>query len=356
MVPLKPPAASNSDPNFTRRSVVVVGGGLAGTSAAMALLKNGISVCLLESKSRLGGRTGSFKCSNLNAGHAADLTDYCQHVGMGCCTNLLQLVDWLGHGDCWDRQRELHFYGPTGTYQRLAAAPLLPAPLHLASWLLKWPGLTWKDRVAIAQGLFRLNRLESTDEIDSQSALAWLHNSGQTQRAIELFWSTIVVSALGARLSNVSMAAVCKVLQDGFLRHRQAFHLLVPKLPLDTLFNIQMREALLSLGGEVQLRTTVRALCRNHSSGKVDLITDARPFSADAVVLAVPWHQLRNFGQTRELGESIQHAESFACSPITGIHTWWDRPWLLTPHACLVGRTCQWVFPQPSANKHHGSV
>ncbi len=37
----------------------------------------------------------------------------------------------LGQSHEWETQRELHFYGPTGSYQRLAALPLLPAPLHL---------------------------------------------------------------------------------------------------------------------------------------------------------------------------------------------------------------------------------
>ncbi|MEO8269615.1 MAG: FAD-dependent oxidoreductase, partial [Aureliella sp.] len=34
-------------------------------------------------------------------------------------------------------------------------------------------------------------------------------------------------------------------------------------------------------------------------------------------------------------------------SAITGVHTWWDRPWLELPHAAIVGRLCQWVFPKP---------
>jgi hypothetical protein len=41
-------------------------------------------------------------------------------------------------------------------------------------------------------------------------------------------------------------------------------------------------------------------------------------------------------------------------SPITGIHTWWDRPWLKEPHAILIDRLCQWVFPAPESA--HGSL
>jgi uncharacterized protein with NAD-binding domain and iron-sulfur cluster len=52
-----------------------------------------------------------------------------------------------------------------------------------------------------------------------------------------------------------------------------------------------------------------------------------------------------------ELESTTQHALSqMQSSPITGIHTWWDRPWLSTPHAILIDRLCQWIFPAPESH------
>lgn len=42
------------------QSAIVIGGGLAGIAAALALTKQGVQVTLLESRQRLGGRAGSF--------------------------------------------------------------------------------------------------------------------------------------------------------------------------------------------------------------------------------------------------------------------------------------------------------
>ena len=39
---------------------VIIGGGLAGLAAATALAESGVSVVLLESRARLGGRASSF--------------------------------------------------------------------------------------------------------------------------------------------------------------------------------------------------------------------------------------------------------------------------------------------------------
>ncbi len=92
-------------------------------------------------------------------------------------------------------------------------------------------------------------------------ASQWLSQIGQTARAIEHFWRTIIVSALGEELDRVHLDAVAKVLQDGFLNHRDAFHLLVPKRPLGELFGTELHRALTSAGVEVHLQTRVATGC-----------------------------------------------------------------------------------------------
>ncbi|MGA3067759.1 MAG: FAD-dependent oxidoreductase, partial [Tepidisphaeraceae bacterium] len=64
--------------------VVVVGGGLAGMAAAVALESRGRRVTLLEARKTLGGRAGSFEDPQ-----TGETLDNCQHVLLGCCTNLL---------------------------------------------------------------------------------------------------------------------------------------------------------------------------------------------------------------------------------------------------------------------------
>ena len=332
-----------------QKSIVVVGGGLAGTAAALALARQGVSVRLLESRRRLGGRTGSFSpATAVGIQLEEEAVDYCQHVGMGCCTNLRQLIQWLGQQDAWREYRDLHFYSSTGRYQHLRALPWLPAPLHLLGWLVAWPNLSWRDRLLIARGMLAIRQLSRDDALEALPALTWLQGLHQTPRAVENFWSTIVVSALGEELANVSAAAVCQVLQDGFLNHRQAFHVLVPQRPLDTLFNIEARQRLEQLGVVVQFGAEVQQLRR--AAGHVQIETRESKFAADGVVLAVPWHRLSKLAAASDvdgLSPVAERAQRLASSPITGIHTLWDRPWLEHPHAAIVGRLCQWVFAAP---------
>ncbi len=339
------PAQPSRD--LAMRSAIVVGGGLAGIAASLALAKHGVRVALVEGRMRLGGRTGSFTVEGPHSGEPENI-DYCQHVGMGCCTNLKQLIEWLGQQQSWQEHRQLHFFGPDGQYRPLKALPLLPAPLHLAGWLVRWPGLNWRDRASIARGLTAIDKLTLDAACQSQSALDWLQQRGQTAHAIERFWATIVVSALGEDLSRVSLAAVAKVLQDGFMRHRQAFHLLVPSRPLGELFGTRAAEQLRNHQVDIHLGSP--ALAIDYSSGGQIRVTARRAtLAADALVIAVPWHQLSklDFGSDcAGLSGIADQATQLHSSAITGVHTWWDRRWLELPHAAIVGRLCQWVFPK----------
>ncbi len=76
-----------------KKHVIVVGGGLAGMACAVALAERGVRVTLLESRFALGGRAGSFEDGESGEG---ELLDNCQHVLLGCCTNLMDLYRRLG--------------------------------------------------------------------------------------------------------------------------------------------------------------------------------------------------------------------------------------------------------------------
>ncbi len=330
--------------------VAIVGGGLAGIAAALRLAESGLSVHLIEAKSRLGGRTGSF--SGPESGGSEKTIDYCQHVAMKCNTAMQELIAELGQEEDWRSQETLHFYGPEGKYAPLSQLPL-PAPLHIGHWLWRWPGLRVHDRLAIARGMLKIYRLDlSSAELDQISGYDWLKKVGQTQNAIQRFWATIIVSALGEECHRVSLAAVAKVLQDGFMKRRDAFHLLVPERPLDELLNVQARDKLNGLGVDCQMSSPVSRIARAKEGFVV--AAKGKDVRAHQVVLALPWYRLTKLqfdlpqSELDVVEKIVAVSTKLESSPITGIHTWWDRPWIDKPHAVIVGRLCQWVFPGPS--------
>ncbi len=328
--------------------VAIVGGGLAGISAAMHLSRHGVQVELFEAKSRLGGRVGSFVDET-----TGQPVDYCQHVGMRCCTALRQWIDDTDQRSDWNEADTLFFASPDGQRLAVRAWPL-PAPAHLVGLLLRWPGLGWRDRLSIGRALWTLYATKPDASFEQRDAIGWLEQHSQSRRSIDGFWSTILVSALGEQIERVTMGSVHKVLVDGFAADRRAFHLLIPKRPLSYLLNERVLPQLQALGISLQLRTPIGAIERR--AGK--WFVNSEPF--DAIVIAVPWHRVGPLLQTalkannslhlsdhavERIHEVVHRVKALRPSPITGIHTWWDRPWLTQPHAILIQRLCQWIFP-----------
>ena len=94
--------------------------------------------------------------------------------------------------------------------------------------------LTWTDKLRVGWGLARLalSRNERTDE----SFAHWLRRHHQTERTINLFWATILVSALNERLEQMDIGHARKVFIAGFLSTRTGFQMELPLVPLGELY------------------------------------------------------------------------------------------------------------------------
>ena len=321
-----------------RPHVAIVGGGLAGLAAAVALAENQCRVEIFEARRSLGGRAGSFRDPG-----TGEIVDHCQHVSMGCCTNLADFCRRVGVSNLFRRDEVLHFIGPDGRAFRLKASRL-PAPLHLAPafWGLKF--LSDSERLAIGRATWKLMRCRCADDSTSPTIGQWLRRHGQSARAIELYWNVILVSALGEELDRASLAAARKVIVDGFLSSRESYVVEVPRVPLAQLYGDALAKWLAEHGVELHLGTPVQKVCVNDRP-YVELAQDeaVRP---DFVVLAVPWFRLSDILDERLAAgwPWLGAMTSVEASPITGVHLWFDRPIMPYEHAVLVGRLSQWVF------------
>jgi len=326
-VPLQPPR------------LAIVGGGLAGMAAAVAALRRGLRVEMFESRRRLGGRAGSF------IDPATGTTvDHCQHVAMGCCTNWADFCRRTGVEDCFSRHRRLHFISPVGQQTDFAASRWLPAPLHLAPGLLRLRYLSLAERLGIARSLWRLAR---TPAQALQGTVGdWLRQQRQSPRAIERFWSVVLVSALGETVDRASLGAARKVFVDGFLAARRAYEVLIPRVPLGEIYDRRLRQWLVDHGVQVHTGTRIRRIRGDGNRVTGIELPDGthRPF--DFVIAAVPWRRVgRLFDPSiRAALPTLDAVEQIESSAITAAHLWFDRPITGLPHAALIGRLSQWLF------------
>lgn len=333
-------------PNPQPRRVAIVGGGLAGLAAAVELSGRGLQVVLFESRRQLGGRAGSYRDST-----TGQLVDHCQHVSLGCCTAWMEFCRRTGLSSSIRHDRALHFYGPDGRRYDVGASRWLPAPLHLLPSLLGLKYLSWKERIGVIRAMRQLEKASTDDRPDGPTIDKWLLEHGQTHRAIELFWTPVIVSALSESLDRVAVPPVRKVFVDAFLGGRHAYELIVPTVSLGDLYGERLEKWLTDSGVSVRRECAVKMLHGDVGGVReIELATGDRQ-TVDAVIVAVPWRRIDEVlcEPLRAALPELSHLNQLESAPITAVHFWFDRPINDLPHAVLPGRTSQWMFSRGQA-------
>ena len=242
--------------------VVVVGGGLAGITAAIALAESGADVTLLEARPRLGGATCSFRRDGL-------IVDTGQHVFLGCCSAYRGLLAKLGmteHAPLQDRF-DVTVLAPGGSASRHGAGPprrarlrrtALPGPLHMLPALGRYPFLSWAERARVSRPALAMRFVDPADPAaDTQRFGDWLAARGQSERARRALWDLFSVSALNIAGDDASLALAATVVKTGLLGKNNAADIGVAALPLGELHGDAAATVLAKLGAQVTLGAKV---------------------------------------------------------------------------------------------------
>jgi squalene-associated FAD-dependent desaturase len=335
---------------------VVVGGGLAGTAAALRLADNGHDVVLLERRPRLGGAAFSFKRGELTV-------DNGQHVFLRCCTAYRAFVDRIDATELVTLQDRLDI--PVLQKGRrtahLSRLPHVPAPLHLSAALAGYAALSPLDRARATRGALALRGLDPADRaLDSLTLGDFLRRHGQNDATIDRLWGIVAVATLNLDPDDASLALAAKVFRTGLLDNADAADIGYAAVPLGEVHATAAARALSAAGVEVVTGARVDRLETGISGVTVTAGVDDehRTWTADGVVLAVP--SADAFGIAPELTTSpAAVAQGLGTSPIVNVHVVYDRVVTEMPFAAAVGSPVQWIFDrtEPSAvrSQHPGA-
>lgn len=319
---------------MTGRDAVVVGGGLAGLAASAALAEAGCAVTLLEWRPYLGGRAYSYEHPAM--GEVVDS----QHVVLGCCTNIVDLVAKAGAADTLRWFDDLLFLEPGGRRSVLRPSGL-PAPMQRVVSLLRAPMLSFGDKLGVARGLAEFLRGYPAD--DRESAASWMQRTGQTERAIRHFWEPVIVATLNDSAEQCSLKYAGKVFHEAFLRSAEAGRMGIPTQPLSE-FLQPIASYAERLGARVRLRSSVEALRPEGGRWTVTL-GGGEAIATEAVVLATDFKQAARLTADLPGGEALTGAAAaMRVAPITTVHLWYDREFTSDDQAALLDTRVQWMF------------
>ena len=358
-----PAPAARTDRGGDRARVAVVGGGLAGITAALRLADAGREVALFEVRPVLGGLTHSFRRGELDV-------DNGQHVFLRCCTAYRALLDRLGvaHQVALQRRLDIPIRSPQRPGPAGAGRPRrfrrglpdagsagvaggtarlrrtgLPAPLHLGGSLLRYPLLDVGQRLRFVRAALALRRVDRDDPATDARAFGdWLREHGQDARAVTALWDLVGIATLNAPAERASLALAAMVFQVGLLTDAGAADIGWSLVPLGELHGEPAVRCLLEAGARVRTGARVE---RVEPRGNEWLVgVGGEEHVVDQVVLAVPPPVAERLLPAGSVPMSPGWSARLGSSPIVNAHVVLDRRVMTEPFVAGVGTPVQWVF------------
>jgi squalene-associated FAD-dependent desaturase len=319
--------------------VAVVGGGLAGITAALDCARGGAKVTLLESRPRLGGAAYSVQRNGLQV-------DNGQHVFLRCCTAYRDLLARLGAVDAVTLQPRLAIPvlspGRPPVWLRRSG---LPAPLHLVEALARYSFLGVGERIAAARAMSALRRVDADDAAtDARGFGDWLREHGQSSAAIDRLWGLIVRPTLNLAPDDASLAQAAQVFQIGLLRETSAGDIGWARVPLSEIHDVAARRALTQAGVDVRLRWRAKAIVPDPDGGFRIEASGMPTVHASVTIVAVPHDRAASL-----LPGNADTGARLGSSPIVNLHIVYDRRVLELPFVAGVNSPVQWIFDRTAS-------
>jgi squalene-associated FAD-dependent desaturase len=325
----------------TPDDVVVVGGGLAGLSAATALAERGVRVTVLEGRGACGGRARSVVHRD-----TGDEIDTGQHVLLGCYAEMLAFLCRIGTRHLVRLQPALtvELASPTTGRSRLRC-PAWPAPLHLAGGLALHGALSLREKLAALRVIGDARARWDDSALDLLTVTEWLEALGQSANACRALWTPLCLATLNAWPEHASAALLATVVVKGLLAPGDASSIGLACVGLSSLYTDAATAHLQRRGGAVLTNEPVTGLVvengacvgvrlRDDEVRRARLVVSAVPAGALVALLPEPW---------RDVG-AFAGMPAFGPSPIVSAHLWLDRRVLDVPFVGLIDTDVQWVF------------
>jgi uncharacterized protein with NAD-binding domain and iron-sulfur cluster len=359
--------------------VIVVGAGLAGMAAAVALESAGAKVTLIESRRTAGGRAGSFTHPE-----TGEILDNCQHVLLGCCTNLIDFYRRLGVLHRIGFERTIHFMDARGQRYDLFGRENVSAPFHLGPAMLAFGALDNYERLSLGRAMLAMMRIGrgGRGRYANQSFGEWLDEHDQPESLRKKIYEPLITGSLNEECATANAEYAIEVFQDSLLANSDGYLLGLPRCPLGELYaklpcgdvRLGTRVTRLVMGKGIAPSPSTPGEGRSEGTSAFSVrhsafperpdpnplpeyrargqdreriigieLADGQMLEADAVILATNYDAVRRLVDEKD-DRRVAMLENLSSTPILGAHLFFDISVMEMSHVAFLEGPLQWLF------------
>lgn len=318
--------------------VVIVGGGVAGITLSVELLKRNIKHTLIEAKSRIGGRIYSFVDAQTKS-----TIDNGQHLLSSAYTCFLELLNFLGTKDKLLHQNglEVPFLSPEGKLFRLKVAQKGSKNSFIIA-LLRFGILPIVSRLRI---ITLLAKMEMNNIVCNKASLKdFLIQHNQDENCIKYFWEPLALAVMNNSLENIPCSLFLKTFLTGFYNDLQNSYLIFPKIGLSELLSPYY--AFAERNGSVKLLLNKRIERIEQKNSYFELIAkDGEKIFCQTLFLCIPPNHLSKIisKNWRNL-QYFNFLELVSFNPIVSFNFWFPEEILDEFFCAIPDSEIHWIF------------
>ncbi len=325
-------------------SVLVLGAGPSGLTAAYRLAQSGFRVTILDAASTPGGSLATFPNS-------------CTPI-FGSHHTTWKLLHDLGTTQSHERFQQigLEFALQDGRVVRYPTC-YLPRPLHIPSSLSRFRGLSWNERWALLSWLEQLweGALHLPTDLEHRTAADWLGAQGQSRLTLDQIWNPLAYWLTGNGLHHLSADAFVAAVKTTFLSQTADHRLYAPNASWDRLLIQPIVERLAS-------QDTIWLPDRRITQFEIgaDRVTGVRSAQgtlhrADWYVSALPYQQFASLLPERWLTRYayFQHLTELTPVPMNILEIQTNQPFTALHLVLTNSPSCGWLRTNRSDAGNH---
>ncbi|MDT3738549.1 MAG: hydroxysqualene dehydroxylase HpnE [Candidatus Kapabacteria bacterium] len=329
------------------KSVLIIGGGVAGITAAYHLSKSGLNVRILETTNSLGGRITALFDSNSD-----EMIDNGQHAMMTAYHTFLSMLDDCGASDLLNIQKYLQVsYLDINHKKTRLFTGYLPGKAGFVLGFLMLGGISLKSKISI----IKLMKLVEKGSLGSagQNCQEFLTQNNQGSDAITRFWEPFVIATMNCRLNQASAGILINILRRAFIEDLNNSKLVFPASDLKEIIKPVVKKITDNNTDIIYNCKADKLLNENNKCIGVESAKGEK-FFADFIISTLPPYALKKIIPD-ELSNEFDYLSKIIYSPIVSVYLWTVQEIISEDFAAALGTDIQWIFNRTKLIKKRNS-